>query len=116
MRARIAERAAGGETLLEADDPLHGGEPLRRLDDLPAAQVSEADLEDIEIERRIEIVAEGTFAGKIVDPGDDAALVIDVVVDRYRHPLFVGAAADLVAGVEIDQRLVEDRIGRAGLR
>ena len=46
---------------------------------------------------------------------DDAALVIDVVVERHRHPRLVGAGAHLVARVEIEQRLVEDRIGRAGL-
>ena len=79
------------------------------------AQIAEADFEDVEIERRIEVVAERPFAGEIVDPGDDAALVIDVVVERHRHQRLVGAAADLVAGVEVEQRLLEDRIVGAGL-
>ena len=116
MRARIGERAAFDQPLLEADDPMNGLEPLRRLEDLPSAQVAETDLEDVEIERRIEIVAERPLAGEIVDPGDDAAFVIDVVVERHRHQRLVGAVADLVAGIEVEQRLVEDRIGRAGLR
>ena len=73
-------------------------------------EIAETDLEDVEIERRIEVVAEGPFAVEVVDPGDDAAVVIDIVVDRHRHARLVGAAADLIAGIEIEQRLVEHRI------
>ena len=110
-----AEGAAQDQPLLEADDAVNGGEPLRRLDDLPSAQIAEADFEDVEVERRIEIVAERPLAGEVVDPGDDAAVVIDVVVERHRDQRRVGAAADLVAGIEVEQRLGQDRIGRAGL-
>ena len=112
MRARIGERAAFRQPLLEADDAVNGFEPRRRLEDLPSAQIAEADFENVEIERRIEIVAVGPFAGEIVDPGDDAAFVIDVVVERHRHLRLVGAGADLVAGIEIEQRLVRgsDRV------
>ena len=83
------------------DDALHGVEPRRGLQHLPADEVAEADFEDVEIEGRIEVVAERTFAGKTVDPGGDAAFVVDVVVERHRHLGLVGAAADLIAGVEI---------------
>src|SRR6202022_3909237 len=91
MRARIGERAGRGQPFLKADDAMEGSQPRRRLDDLPSAKIAETDFEDVEIERRIEIVAERTFAGWIVDPGDDAAFVIDVVVERHRHKRLVGA-------------------------
>ena len=74
------------------------------------AQIAEADLEHVEIERGIEIVAVGPLAGEVVDPGDDAAVIVDVVVERHGDQRLVGAAADLVAGIEIEQRLIEDRI------
>ena len=55
-------------------------------------------------------------AVEIVDPGDDAALVVDVVVQRHGDARLVGALAHLIAAVEIQERLVEDRIGRTDLR
>src|SRR5437762_316103 len=82
---------------------MHGVEPLRGLEHFPPAQVAEADFEDVEVERRMEIVAERPFAGEVVDPGDDAAFVVDVFVARHRHPRRVVAAADLHAGVESEQ-------------
>ena len=113
MRARIRERAAFHQPPLEADDAMHRLQPLRRLDDLPAREVAKADFENVEIERRIEVVAVGPFAREIVDPGDDAALVIDIVVERHRDARLVGALAHLIAAIEIEQRLIEDRIGRS---
>src|ERR1700687_4911374 len=94
---------------------MDGVEPLRRLDDLPSPQIAEADFEDVEIERRIEIVAERPFAGGVVDPGGDAAFVIDVVVERHGDPRLVVAAGALVAGRGTTQRLFEDRVIGAGL-
>src|SRR3954471_779643 len=85
MRARLGEGAARGQPLLEADDPPHGVEPLRRLQNLPAAQLAETELEDVEIERRIEVVAERPLAGETVEPGDDAAVVIHVVVEWHAY-------------------------------
>src|ERR1700730_6657676 len=116
MRPRVGEFAARDQAPLKADDAVNDRKPRRGLDDLPSAEIAEADLEDVEIERRLEIVAERPLAGKIVDPGDDAALVIDVVVERHRHQRLVAAGADLVAGEEIEQRLLEDRGGWGGLR
>src|SRR6202035_5753133 len=55
VRARIGERAAGGELLLEADDAVNRVEPRRGLDDLPARKIAKTDFENVEIERRIEI-------------------------------------------------------------
>ena len=92
VRARIGEGAAFRQPALEADDALHRGQPLRRLQHLPAGEVPEADLEDVEIERRVEIVAERALAGEVVDPGGDAALVVDVVVERHGDQRLVGAA------------------------
>src|SRR5258708_33898911 len=97
MRARIGERTAFDQAFLEADDAMNGFQSLWRLDDLPALEVAEADFEDIEIERGIEVVAVGTVAGEIVDPGDDAAFILDIVVQRHRHARLVGAAADLIS-------------------
>ena len=91
MRAWIGERAARRQAFLEADDAAHGLEPLRRLEDLPARKIAETDFENVEIERRIEIVAVRPFAREIVDPGDDAALIIDIVVERHRDLRLVGA-------------------------
>src|SRR5258706_7215754 len=82
MRARIGEGAAFRELALEADDAMHGFQPLRRLEDLPARELAKADFENVEIEGRIEVVAVGPVAREIVDPGDDAALVVDMVVQR----------------------------------
>ena len=115
MRARIGEGAGCGKPPLEGNDSAHRLQPLRRLEDLPADEVAETDFEDVEVERRVEVVAERPLALEAVDPGDDAALVIDVVVERHRHPGLVGAEADLVAAVEIEQRLVEHRIVGARL-
>ena len=64
------------------DDAAQQIEPLRRLQDFPARKIAEAHFEDVEIERRIEIVAVGAIAVDVVDPGDDAAVIIDVIVDR----------------------------------
>src|SRR6185437_1233496 len=72
--------------------------------------------QDVEVERRIEVVTKGPRAGKVVDPGGNAALEVDVVVDRHRHQRRVGAFAHLVAGIEVEQRLVQHRACRAGLR
>src|SRR4030088_180426 len=55
---------------------------------------------------RMSRLSVGAVAGEIVDPGDDAALELDVVVERHRHARFVGAFAHLIAPVEIQQRLV----------
>src|SRR6185437_11420624 len=65
---------------------------------------------------RIEVVAVGPLAFEVVDPGDDAAVVIDVVVERHGDARLVAAAADLVSAVEVEQRRVEDRVSRTGLR
>ncbi len=116
MRARIGEGAAGGQPFLEADDAMHGGEPRRRLQNLPARQVAKAHLENVEIERRIEIVAVWALAVEIVDPGRNPALIVDIVVERHGHARRVDAGADLVAGVEVQQRLIDDGIRAAGLR
>src|SRR6202012_4179644 len=83
---------------------------------LPARKIAETDFEHIEIERRVEVVAIGPLAREVVDPGDDAAVVIDVVVERHGDARLVAATADLVAGVEIEQRPVEDRVRGACLR
>src|SRR4051812_14574795 len=115
MGARLGEGAACGEPALEIDDVAQGREPAGRLAYLPPRKIAEADLEDVEIERRIEVVAERPFAGKVVDPSGDAPGVVDSVIERPGHAGLVGAGFDLIAGVEIDQRLVEDRLSRAGL-
>src|SRR3954452_23882353 len=114
MRARLGEGAACGEPALEIDDVAQSRKPPRRLAYLPSRKIAEADLEDVEIEGRIEVVAERPFAGKIVDPGGDAAGVVDIVIERHGHAGLVGAGFDLIAGVEVDQRLIEDWLGRAG--
>src|SRR5260221_5933375 len=116
MGAWIGERAAGDKALLKTDDAVKRIEPLLRLDDLPSRDIAKTDFKNIEIEGGIEIIAERTFAGEIIDPGDDAAFVIDIVVQRHRDLGLVGAAADLVAGVQIQQRLLQDRAIRASLR
>ncbi|GCC49697.1 hypothetical protein chiPu_0033985, partial [Chiloscyllium punctatum] len=59
VRARIPERAAFDQPLLEGDDAMHRLQPLRRLDDLPTGKVAERDLEDVEVQRRVEVVAIG---------------------------------------------------------
>src|SRR4029077_15505205 len=82
MRARIGEGAAFGELPLEADDAVNGLQPRRRLQNLPALQVAEGHFENVEIERRVEVVAIGPLALEIVDPGRNAALEIDIVVER----------------------------------
>src|SRR5262249_41376278 len=115
MRARVGEGAALGKAPLERDDAANRLEALWRLQHLPAGQVAEADLENVEVEGWIEIVAIGPFAPEIVDPGRNAALEIDVVVERYRHLALVVAAMHLVGGIEVEQRLVEYVLGRAGL-
>src|SRR3954452_6136353 len=115
MRARLGEGAACGEPALEIDDVAQSRKPPRRLAYLPSRKIAEADLEDVEIEGRIEVVAERPFAGEVVDPGDDAASVVNIVIERHREARLIGAGFDLIAGIEIDQRLIEDRIGRAGL-
>jgi len=73
MRARLRERARRNEAPLEPDDGAQHGEPPRMLGDLPARMVAEADLEHVEIERRVEIVAERPVARGIREPGCHAA-------------------------------------------
>src|SRR5581483_9904821 len=83
VRARLDEGAARGKPLLEIDDAAEPGEPLRAFEDLPARQVAKACLENVEIERRVQVVAVGPRTIDVVDPGDDTALIIDIVVDGH---------------------------------
>src|SRR5579872_4453193 len=91
---------------LEFHDAAKPIEPLRAFQDLPAREVAKACLENVEIERRVEVVAIGPLAIDVVDPGDDAALIIDAVVDRHGDAWLcdarrVAAVPHLIAGVEI---------------
>ena len=116
MRAGIGEGAALGQPPLEIDDLANRRQPLRRLDDFPALAVAKAELQHVEVQCRVEVVAVGPVAVDVLDPGHDAAVEVDVVVDRHRQHFAIVALADLVAGVEVDHGLVEDRVLRSELR
>ena len=76
--------------------------------DLPALAIAKAQLQHVEVQRRIKVVAVGPVAGLVLDPCHDATIEFDVVVDRNCQHFNVVALADLVAGVEVDQGLFED--------
>src|SRR5690349_17857845 len=113
--AWIDERAAHDESPLEFDDAVDGLKSPRLLQDLPLFEMPEAHLQHIQIEGRVEVVAIGTLTRETVDPGDDPAIVIEMVVQRHGYARLVLPGADLVAAVEINQRLIQHRLGAAGL-
>ena len=85
MRARVGEGAGLGQPPLEMDDLADRRQPLRRLDDFPALAIAEAELQHVEVQRGVEVVAVGPVAVDVLDPGHDAAVELDVVVDRHRQ-------------------------------
>ena len=92
MRAGIGEGAGLGQPPLEIDDFANRRQPLRRLDDFPALAVAKAELQHVEVQCRVEVVAVGPVAVDVLDPGDDAAVELDVVVDRHRQHFAIAAA------------------------
>ena len=105
VRARVGERAALDQPPLEIDDLAHRRQPLRRLDDLPALAIAKAQLQHVEVQGRIEVVAVGPVAGlafsiQVTMPPSNSMLSLIGTVSICA----IVAVADLVAGVEVDQR------------
>ena len=117
VRARVGERAGLGQPPLEIDDLADRRQPLRRLDDASSARScgSRAPARRGSASGRGRCRRAGrrpTFSIQVTMPPSNSMLSLIGTVSISRLlPL-----ADLVAGVEVDQRLVEDRVLRAELR
>src|SRR6202007_1246269 len=101
-RAGVERAPPRGAPPLKADNAMHRLQPLPRLQNLPTRNIAERDLENVEIERGIEVVAKGTLASEIVDPGRDPTLEIDGMVQRHSDAPLIVAGAQLIADIEVE--------------
>ena len=113
--ARIGEGAGVDQSALKPNNLSQRSLPVRILADAPAFVVEEADLKNVKVERRVQIVAAGAITGEVFDPGHYAAGQVEVVVDGDGRRVASVLMCDLVFGIEIGKRLVKQEMGRVKL-